>query len=223
MKLTSLITTGCFATFAISLALRAEDGKPNPAELMKRAQQAKAEGRYDEARELAEQVRKLTGHEKPDEPKHKIDGEKKDKLAHMRAEIEELHRAGKHEQAEELRKKFMGDLMAQHHGPKKEMPHKEPGSGDERLDHVMEAIKHLRAAKLNEPAEGLEKLAAHLKEEMAARKRMEQEHHDKKPGGEGEVRELREQVQKLSHMVEELRGQLKKQPGDAEVRKPEKP
>lgn len=217
MKLTSLITTGCLTAFALLAFVHAEE--PKPTDFLKRAQQAKADGKFDEAKELAEQARKLHGGDGHGE--RKLDGEKKDKLAHMRAEIEELHRAGKHEQAEELRKKFMGDLMAQHHGPKKEMPHKEPGSGEERLEHLMEAIKHLRAANLNEPAESLEKLAGHMKEEMAAHKRAEQEQREH-PRAEGELRELREQVQKLSHTVEELRGQLKRAPGD-EVRKPEKP
>jgi hypothetical protein len=60
-----------------------------------------------------------------------------------------------------------------------------------------------------------------MKEEMAAHKRAEQEQREH-PRAEGELRELREQVQKLSHAVEELRGQLKRAPGD-EVRKPEKP
>ncbi len=139
-----------------------------------------------------------------------------EKLKHMRAEIEELHRAGKHREAEELKNKFAHEMMeGRREGPEKEQ------APAERLEHLAEAIKHLRAAGINEPAESLEQMAKHMKEEMQAAKR---------PQGktdEGEIHALREQVQKLMHSVEELREQVKKAQaqgqGREEAPKPQKP
>jgi TolA-binding protein len=231
MKLTSLLV-GLF--FAVALAASAEgEKKPNPQtqELLERARKAKEEGRYDEAKKLAEQLREQGGFEKHGRPDARHGGEKAEKLHHMKAEIEELHRAGKQEEANKLRDKFESELRSEHKDFKGE--HKEPrhdvGGGDERLGHLMEAIKHLRAAKINEPAEGLEHMAAQMREELERQKHASGEKHAggekhpmMKPGPEDhELQELRGQMKQMAHAIEEMRGELNRLRGD-EVRKPEK-
>lgn len=171
--------------------------------LLERAKKAKAEGRYDEARELAEQIRKLHG------TKLKHGEGKKEDLPRMKAEIAELHRAGKHEEAEKLQERMKQALHRAHaEGPQKEMP------PEARLEHLMQAIQHLRMAGLNEPAEQLEQMAGRMRHEIEARR-----HHEGAAHAD-EIRALREHTEQLRREVEELREQLKKAQSKEEVKKP---
>ncbi len=222
MKLTALLA-GAIAAFA--LAVQAEspepkkDGKDDFHELLERAQKAKAEGRYEEARELAEQLRQKRGIDKTD---RKPDGERPERMARVKEEIEELHRAGKHEEAEQLKRKYQGEFMAKHRPDGKG-----PAPEDERLGHLQEAIKHLRAAQINEPADQLERMAEHLREELQARKRAEGEEFRKKhpEGGKhgpeaGQLREVRERLDQMNRKIEELNAKLQKLQAPPEVPKP---
>lgn len=138
--------------------------------------------------------------------------EMRKKLSGARAEIEELHKAGKHQEADALRDKLAGELMKERKHPQK--PGAE-GPSEERLEHLGEAIKHLRAAGMHDVAGNLEKAAAQMREQL---------HASKHPGvGKDEIHALREQVEKLQHAVEELRGQLKMAAPQEDVRKPANP
>lgn len=150
--------------------------------------------------------------EKKDGHPGPMSDEMRKKLSGFRAEIEELHKAGKHQEADALRDKLAGQLMdgrEQHHRKGAEVP------VEERLGHISEAIKHLRAAGMHEMASSLEKAAAQMREQMK-----EPKHRD---GADDEIRALREQMEKLKHTVEELRGQLHKAAPQDEVRKPGNP
>ncbi len=219
MKLTALLA-GALVAFALSASAESPEVKKDDIhELLERAQKAKAEGRYEEAKELAEQLRQRQGFEKRD---RKPDGEKPEQLSHMKAQIDELHRAGKHEEAEQLKRKFQGEFMARHHDGK------HPASPQaERLEHLMEAVKHLRAAKINEPAEQLERMADKMREDLEAQKRAEaghpMKHHDGRMPGEaaGQLQAIREQLEKTNRKIEELDARLRKlQPAPAEAPKP---
>ena len=69
---------------------------------MQQASQFKAEGRFDEAKELAEKARRMDAESRERDPK-KADGavhSKDEWFSNMKREIEELRRAGKNEEAE---------------------------------------------------------------------------------------------------------------------------
>jgi DNA anti-recombination protein RmuC len=76
----------------------------------------------------------------------------------------------------------------------------------------MEAVRHLRAAGLNEPAERLENMAREMREQFE-RQQQESGRRDgdrqRGPRGGGELRELREQIQRLTHEVEKLRHEVR--------------
>lgn len=284
------ITFSLITALALVSAVNAQDkqpGIPEAQKLMERARDAKAAGRYDEAKELAEKAEQIAHAQKDgkgrgaekgprlEKPHHEAAGgkETEDKLARARHAIEEMHRAGKHEEAEQMERRVAG-FMQHEKGPKGGKPHDEKGGGKgmddkmararheieelhragkheeaeqlkhriaegmehkkqapqptkegegpARLRHVMEAIKHLRDAGLNEQAEGLEKLARGMHEKF--------EHHEHAekgrktgPGPEGEqprkgdkphpagneLHAMREQMEKMAHAIEELRAQLR--------------
>jgi hypothetical protein len=135
----ALIATPIFAQEKEELRKRAQ-------ELEERARQAKEEGRPEVAKDLIEQLRKLK------QDAHGGDEEKArdKKLAHVKEQIDELHKAGKHEEAEQLTKRLQEPTAKGDKEGRKENP------DAERRDHVMAAIKHLHAAGLHEPAERIE-------------------------------------------------------------------
>ena len=71
------------------------------------------------------------------------------KLGRIKAEIDELHKAGKHEEAEKLTKRFQPAVPKSLKEDRKENP------DAERRDHVLAAIQHLYAADLNGQAQAL--------------------------------------------------------------------
>lgn len=149
---------------------------------------------------------KMEGHSKP------MNDEMREKLSGFRARIEELHKEGKHQEADALRDKLAGQLM-------EERKRHQLKGGDEspvdRLNHLNEAIKHLHAAGMHDVASNLEKAAAQMKEQLKEPKHQGE--------GKDEIHALREQVEKLQHAVEELRGQLHKAAPQEDVRKPANP
>lgn len=141
-----------------------------------------------------------------------MNDEKRSKLPGLKERIEELHKAGKHEEANALRDKLAGELMEQRKHPQKPVAE---GPSEGRLEHLGEAIKHLRAAGMHDVASNLEKAAAQMREQL---------HASKHPGvGKDEIHALREQVEKLQHAVEELRGQMRQAAPQEDVRKPANP
>lgn len=227
-------TISILTALALVSAVNAEDKKPGIPEaqqLMQRAKEAKDAGRYDEAKELFERAQKLGGMHR--DGKRGINGGAPERLERVRHEIEELHRAGKHEEAEQLKRR-VAEAMEHKKGP----PIKEGEEGPARLRHLMEAIRHLREGGFKEPAEGLEKLAHGMREQFEHREHAEKSRKPDSGPKDGpprkadkpahppgdELHAMRAQIEKLSHAVEELRAQINKDKGQGseEVRKPRK-
>ncbi len=98
---------------------------------------------------------------------------------------------------------------------KNPMPGKGPGA--ERMEHVMQAVQHLRAAGLNEPAQSIEQIAQHMRLEMKERILREQAEAQEKEGkhygdmkAHAELEEMRQQMHKMAEQIEMLRAELKK-------------
>ncbi len=117
MKTTTLIIAG----LALACGGFAQEAKENPKQalqsLMERARDAKAAGRLDEAKELAEQAeklqRELQGHDGVKKPqkhpeKHPgkdmphFKGPEAERLQHIMQAVEHLHAAGLHEHAKNI-------------------------------------------------------------------------------------------------------------------------
>ncbi|MFN0077275.1 MAG: hypothetical protein ACKVY0_12460 [Prosthecobacter sp.] len=142
-----------------------------------------------------------------------------------------MHQAGEAKQAGRLdeAQKLHAEaerLMAALHGKetvKKADKHPEGGKfagkgpEAERLQHIMQAVEHLRAAGLNEPAQGIEQIAQNMRREIEERmKRQQAEAHGKEgkhPGGEkphAELEEMRQQMRRMAEQIEQLQAELKK-------------
>ena len=195
-----------FAAFVFVTGLQAQHPDQPRAEaeqLFEKAKHAKAEGRNEEADELTRRAKGLQSEPKEGNPsKPGID-----KLGMAKHEIEELHRAGKHEQAEQMERRLAETMRGKH-----EQRTKGGGGSPDRLAHVGQAIEHLRAAGLGEEAGHLEQVAHRMQEEMAHRGH---ESAGGKPGAEP-MREMQEhmqqlsgQLQKMARGIEELRGEVK--------------
>ena len=190
----------CLAAVLVAVSSSAqspEDIRVEISKLEDHARQAKNEGRMDEVRELTHQLEKLR---------------QAGKMAAAKREIEELHQAGKREEAERLERKLVE--MHEVRGPDKK---KAASEGEERLHHLGEAIRNLQEAGLGKQAEDLEKLATHMKEEMARHARdthsagVPEAIQDAMARNKAEMQAMREQMQKLAHAIEELRSQLHSQ------------
>lgn len=228
---------------ALVSAVNAQEKKPGIPEaqqLMERARQAKEAGRMDEARELAEKARQIGEmHHGKKDGRPGFDKERAEHLEQARRKIEELQREGKHEEAEQLKRRIAGVMAEKHGGPPggHDGPPGKPAEGPAKIRHLMEAIRNLREAGLNEPAESLEKVLHKMKEDFERRQK-EGGEHARGPEGEGrrkepphpgpeagprrgapqgpgaepnparELHAIREQVEKLSRAVEELRAQV---------------
>lgn len=187
--------------------------------LTERARDAKQAGRYAEAAELSEKAEHLLEKQRGEKPgPGGVDAGRLEKARH---EIEELHRAGRHEEAEQLKRHVAEGRASGRGGQPTE------AEGPAKLRHIMEAIHHLREAGLDEPAEGLEKLAHKLREDVERRERehagrgREPEKHDLAPRPPaGEMHAMREQIEKLGRAVDKLRAQLNRRGGSEEVRRP---
>jgi hypothetical protein len=134
--------------------------------------------------------------------------------------------AGRLDEARELAAKaeHMQAEMREREGMKKPEKHVEmkgpmPGHGPEaeRMEHVMQAIQHLHAAGLHEPAKGIEEIAQHLRREMEermhrenaeAREREERQHGEMK--ARAELEEMRQQMRRMAEQIEKLQAEIKK-------------
>ena len=93
----------------------------------------------------------------------------------------------------------------------------------ERLRHLMQAIEHLRAADLKEPAERLEQMARKMREEIERRphdsagRQPQPEAAQREPQAmQDGMQELRGELRKMARSIEELREQVKKQAGEGQ-------
>jgi hypothetical protein len=222
---TSLLLPLCAAAFVVTPVFAQENAelRKRAQDLEERARQAKEEGRPEQVKELMDQLRKL---------KHEAQGGDEEqardkKLGRVKAEIEELHNAGKHEEAERLTKRLQEGLAKTGKEDRKENP------DAERRDHLMAAIKHLHGAGLHEQAQHLEQMlretdarAAHgdaaPEMEKALRQMQEQMQRTVREMQERTERAMKEthaQMEKMARTIDELREQLARQRGESERRK----
>ena len=104
--------------------------------------------------------------------------------------IQELHEAGQHEEADRLAKRLSEGTGHQ-------------GDPHERMQHVAEAIKHLRAAGLNEQAENLEQMMRKMQQKPEGHEQAgPREGGDPMPRA---MREMHEQMINMQRAIDELR------------------
>lgn len=147
-------------------------------------------------------------------------------LQHLLERAKDAKAAGRIDEAKELAaqaERIQAELR-EHEGMKKPEKHLDkkgpmPGKGPEaeRMEHVMQAIQHLHAAGLHEPAKGIEEIAHHLRREIEERMKHEQaeareregKHHgEMKPHAELEA--MQQQIRKMAEQIEMLQAELKK-------------
>ncbi len=232
MKTSNLSAIACLLLASTTFAQ--DEGKPRREgeirELMQNAEKAKAAGKMDEARELAEKARQLHGEgprrgEGAQRPAIKRDGAMNERLANVKREIEELHRAGKHDEANKLRQSIEKHMRGEHREAQGEKSRQSEGPA--KLRHLAEAIRNLREAGLPEEAARLEPIAKKMHAEFEAQHRAQQQPpHEgpaRRPGNAGpgpdQMHALQEQLQKMSRSIEELQTQVRKLGGAEEVRR----
>ena len=135
-------------------------------------------------------------------------------LQNLMERIHDAKAAGRLDEARELsgQAERMQAELRKHEGTKKPEKHLDrKGPDAERMEHVMQAIQHLHAAGLHEPAEGIEQMAQHMRREME--ERMRREHAEGRPS-EGkphaELEEIRQQMRRMAEQIERLQAELKK-------------
>jgi hypothetical protein len=223
---TSLLIPLCAAAVIATPVFAQEESEPRKRaqELEERAREAKEEGRPEQVRELMDQLRKLKQEAQGGDEEQARDK----KLGRVKAEIEELHNAGKHEEAERLTRRLQEAMPKSFKEDRKENP------DAERRDHVMAAIKHLHAAGLHEPVQHLEQMLREMDARGAARREavpeMEKALRQMEEQMQRSVREMQErteramkethaQMEKMSRTIDQLREQLARPRGEAERRK----
>jgi hypothetical protein len=217
----SLLPALVCAGFIVTIQAAEVDPRRAEAEmLMEKAREAKRQGHPDEAEMLWQRAKKIEsqigakGGEKTFDknPGVKDRNEGETKLERVKRQIEELHRAGKHEEAAELERRM---AEAQNRPMKDPRP-----EGADRIDHILQAAKHLHMAGLEEEAVNLEHVAAQLRAEEQHRAEFGGAHDgDRKEeeirATQQETEQLRRQMEKLQRQVEELREQSEKRKRDA--------
>ena len=192
------------ATPWVSPAERPEpcEGRADEANaLLERAKKIKIEQRE----KLAEAERAKVGEDQAGQARRENEQARRES-DRMRREIEELHRAGKHDDAVRLEQK-----LAERKAPPEECKECAPA---ERVQHVLQAIEHLRAAGLKEPAEGLAQIAKQMRAESERQNAVAPERTEKvlRETQEG-MQQLRGQLEKMQRQLEELRAQAGKPHG----------
>ncbi|MCB1204551.1 MAG: hypothetical protein KDN18_09850 [Verrucomicrobiae bacterium] len=202
------------------------------------------EGHRDEARKQIEAFRKEMGHGEgkegrgfpggppPGGPMGKFAGPGRgphpEMMRKAREEIMNLHREGKHEEAqkrmEEIRKHVMAERGVHHRGPHEGLPGEKHDEGDglrgkpqpepsahpdaeARANHLREASEHLRAAGMIREAEHFQAMAGHLQQPDASREPAQ-------VGGQADINRrlegLEKSVQNLARQLEAVGAELKK-------------
>lgn len=217
----SQITT--IVALALATPVFAQEGaREKIHDLKSRAEAAQAEGRADEAEKLRGAARELA--ERSEAGSAKREGEPRERpnrehlqamLEKSRLEIEEAERAGRPEQVADLKHRLARLTSALHESEsnegerlKKSGKSERPVSADpqRRLQHLSEAIEHLRAAGMKEPAERLSEQAHEMKRLIAAAR--DTQRGDKLPEIELQVAQLREGMMNLQRQMQEMQKRL---------------
>lgn len=195
LLLAALIAT---ALSGAAIGVPPEELRAGIEKLRQSAEKARDEGRGAEAEELIAQARKL-------EAEARQAGEREGD----RREAAELNRMEKREEKQQLRKHLAEEKGR---GDRTDGPH---ANSAERVRHVMEAVKHLRAAGLKEPAADLEKMADQMRAELDRGGSAGSGEQDDLRAATREmhasVQEMRARMEKMQHQLDELRAQTAKQ------------
>lgn len=141
-------------------------------------------------------------------------------------QMERLHRAGKHDEAERLQRKVAGSGGRKDRGSNS----RSHRAGPQRVRHAMQAIRHLHAAGLHDQAKQVEETARRLREEIEEQQRIagargesgagareEQERHQAANRElHAQVKRMQNQIQKMAQQIESLHGAMKRQHEEAE-------
>lgn len=186
--------------------------------LEQKAQALKADGKMEDAKavageaaELREKIARMErerhqdavrGDERRrDEIKHKLD--------QSRAELKELREAGKEDQAAEVQRKIhsleetLANSGRRPEGERGPAAHQERGATERRVQHVREAIAHLREAGMNDLAERLDQEADRM---MQQRGGGEERRRPDQAGA--EIERMRAELQELRQAVRQLNARL---------------
>jgi len=213
-------------------ALNAEDRSDESENAARQAKELQAKAR--EAAEAAREreIERRRSHEAElHAPRKNAEAEEVRRRARELANAE--RERSRQERAERLRRERLEGLD-QSEGPRGEFPDRRPpsppprapwtpegGDAPRRLHHLQQAIEHLRAAGLHEPAEEIERQADHLRQDFKRRgdfpavpEGMRESHAAIRELHET-MAELRQQLDELRHELENVRGLLKRRPEEA--------
>ncbi len=142
--------------------------------------------------------------------------EEAEKLMHRALEAKEAGRIEEakklHEQVERMRQEMKKSVG---HAGGGKLTGKGPQG--ERLQHIMQAVEHLNAAGLHEPARDIAQIAQNMRRELEEHMRREQAEAREKEArnhpemkAHAELDEMRHQMHKMAEQIEQLRAELKK-------------
>jgi hypothetical protein len=141
--------------------------------------------------------------------------EEAEKLMHRALEAKEAGRIEEakklHEQVERMRQEMKKSV--EHAGGGKLTG---KGPQGERLQHIMQAVEHLNAAGLHEPARDIAHIAQNMRRELEEHMKREQVEAREKEArnhpemmAHAELEEMRHQMHKMAEQIEQLRAELK--------------
>ena len=200
MKSSQFVIALCASAALFSTTARADDGdnvRNKLQELEQQARAAKEAGRAEEAQAIMEKAKRI----RAEASERNAQGG--DKLEMAKRKVQELRNAGKGEEAEQLERRIREGAEKQRDGGDKRRD-AEHGGGDERQQHLGEAIRHLRAAGLDDPANQIERLARELGNGKAPA------HEPQNEGTQRALRETQEQMVKMARAIDELRQQVER-------------
>lgn len=202
---------------------RAEDIERKGGEFERDRRQA-AERLEGELREVGQRLEQIhheiaeVGGERPrgERPPRGEQPELMERLHGLMRELDELREAGRHDAAERVEREIGEIKRALHHGhgdrPHPERPHHGPGPEFEmRMAHLREAIDNLHAGGFHEQAEALAGEMDRLAREHphpGPPPRHPEAHQGPPPVGPDMVNEMREEIERLRHDMDELRGMM---------------
>ena len=220
----TLQLTAAIAIAISSTAFAQEGIRDKIRELENKAGAAQTEGRPEEAEKLRNEARELAARAKAENEKR--DGEKREKpgreelqsmLEKSRQQLEAAARDGKQDETAEIKQRIArlesalresgGDgRRAEKRGQQPDRP--ELAEPMRRLQHLHQAIEHLRAAGMNEPANSLAEQAQEMKRQIAGATEGKRPDGEKHPKAERQISELREGMMSLHRQMQEMQKRL---------------
>ena len=155
----------------------------------------------------------------PAQEPEKPAAEVREKMQKAKREIEELRAHGNHDEAQRLEERVRAEMqkqMAKRAQSERHGDAADAGEMPDRMRHIAEAIKHLRAAGLNEPAERIERMAreeqqkSRVGEQPVAREEFQRAMRDTQEQMQRALKDTHEQMAKMARAIEELREQVSK-------------